>query len=55
MKRSLMIEMLVYEALSWDGLETSGMPLEEIADDILKVFEKRDMFVDSWEPEDEKK
>lgn len=40
MKRSQMIELIVYEALSWDGLDTSGVPLEEIANDMLNVCEK---------------
>lgn len=43
MKRSEMIDLIVYEALSWDGLETSGISLEEIADDVLKVIEKHGM------------
>lgn len=43
MKRSLMIEMIVYEALSWDGLDTGGVPREEIANDMLKACEKLGM------------
>lgn len=43
MKRSDMIAYIVYECLSWDGLETSGVPLEEIADDILAAIEKAGM------------
>ena len=41
MKRSEMIEMIVYEALSWDGLDTSGVPLEEIAEKMLETVENR--------------
>lgn len=43
MKRSEMIDMIVYECLSWDGLETSGVPAQEIASDILKCIEKHGM------------
>lgn len=43
MKRSEMIERIVYSALSWDGLDTSGVPLEEIAEDVLKVCEQAGM------------
>ncbi len=40
-----MIEIIIYEALSWDGLEIdgSGVSLEEIVSDILNVCEKRGM------------
>lgn len=58
MKRSEMIEAIVYGALSWDGLETSGVPLEEIANDVLKVCERMGMlppdetvYGANWEPE----
>ena len=40
MKRSEIIESLVYHCLSWDGLDTSGVPAEEIANDILTHLEK---------------
>lgn len=40
MKRSQAIESIVYNCLSWDGLNTSGVPLEEIANDILTHLEK---------------
>lgn len=43
MKRSEMLDILVYETLSWDGLDTSGVPLTEIANDILTCLEKRGM------------
>lgn len=43
MKRSEMIELIVYEALSWDGLSTSGVPVEEVANDMLRVCEKMGM------------
>lgn len=43
MKRSSMIEAIVYNALSWDGLDTSGVPLEEIANDMLTICEKLGM------------
>lgn len=45
LKRSDMIERIVYEALSWNGLDTSGVPLKEIADDMLKVIEASGMLV----------
>ena len=66
MKRSEMIGRIVYQALSWSGLETNGVALEEIANDMLKVVEKAGMnppyILDKWEtnhryewePEDEK-
>lgn len=43
MRRSEMIELIVYEALSWDGLSTSGVPVEEVANDMLRVCEKMGM------------
>lgn len=43
MKRSELIDRIVYEALSWDGLDTSGVPLSEIANDVLKVIEDAGM------------
>ena len=43
MKRSDMIQKIVYEALSWSGLDTSGVPLEEIANDVLTVCENEGM------------
>lgn len=49
MKRSFLIEMIVYEALSWDGLNTSGVPREEIANDVLKICEKFGMLPPSIE------
>ena len=49
MKRSEMIELIVYEVLSWDGLDTSGVPLEEIANDMLNVCEKLGMLPPPFE------
>jgi hypothetical protein len=43
MKRSDVIESIVYNCLSWDGLDTSGVPKEEIANDILTHLEKLGM------------
>ena len=45
MKRSTMIELIIYEALSWDGLEINshGIPLEEIVSDILDSCERHGM------------
>lgn len=43
MKRSEMIEAIIYEALSWDGLNTNGVPLDEIASNVLDVCEKHGM------------
>lgn len=45
MKRSTMIELVIYEALSWDGLEIMchGIPLEEIVSDILDSCERHGM------------
>lgn len=43
MKRSDMIESIVYNCLSWDGLDTCGVPLEEIANDVLNHLEKMGM------------
>lgn len=61
MRRKEMIDAIVYEALSWDGLDTGGVPLEEIANDMLKVVEKHGMLPpiskvgylqsNQWEPE----
>jgi hypothetical protein len=49
MKRSQMIEAIVYEALSWDGLDTSGVPIKEVAADVLKAVEKFGMLPPSYE------
>lgn len=43
MKRSAAIDSIVYHCLSWDGLDTSGVPVEEIANDILTHLEKLGM------------
>jgi hypothetical protein len=43
MTRKSMIEIIAYEALSWDGLDTNGVPKEEIAEDMLRVVEKYGM------------
>lgn len=40
MKRSQVIESIVYNCLSWDGLDTSGVPASEIANDVLTHIEK---------------
>lgn len=45
MKRSDVIESIVYNCLSWDGLDTSGVPKEEIANDILTHLEKLGMLL----------
>ncbi len=43
MKRSDLIDHIVYTALSWDGLDTNGVPAEEIAEDVLSVIESVNM------------
>ena len=45
MKRSQLIERIIYQALSWDGLkiDSCGVPLEEIVSDILDVCEDSGM------------
>ena len=43
MKRSEVIESIVYECLSWSGLDTNGVPAEEIANDVLTHLEKLGM------------
>jgi hypothetical protein len=43
MKRSDAIDSIVYHCLSWDGLDTCGVPAEEIANDILTHLEKLGM------------
>jgi hypothetical protein len=43
MKRSDAIDSIVYHCLSWDGLDTSGVPVEEIANDVLTHLEKLGM------------
>lgn len=48
MKRSQAIEEIVYMCLSWDGLDTCGVPAREIADDILKCCEKMGMLPPEW-------
>lgn len=67
MKRSEVIDSIVYHCLSWDGLNTSGVDVKEIANDILTHIEKLGMlsplvgqdFSDVrdyvWELENEKK
>lgn len=43
MKRSEAIDSIVYHCLSWDGLDTSGVDVKEIANDILTHVEKLGM------------
>lgn len=44
MKRSFMVAAMA-EELQWDGLNTSGVPVVEIANDLLKVCERNGMSV----------
>ncbi len=48
MKRSEMIETIVYEALSWDGLDISDRLAYEIAEDMLRSVEKHGMLPPSY-------
>ena len=54
MKRDVLIESIIYQCLSWDGLkiDSSGVPLEEIVSDIINYLDRSDLLVKDWDKDE---